>query len=131
MWWRRASRAERRLLPGEGRGPVLGRTAGPRPSPGSEVGLPRHRRADRYVLRLRPRTDRFELGEIGFGLGQSLETGELIADRGELADEQPRRSAVPVRRPVGIDDDDPSARLQIDPQVPEELARPLDLMVHV
>ena len=68
------------------------------------------------------RPSRLERGEIGFGVGQPLEPRQLVADRVELADQQPRRRAVTVGRPVGVDDDDAAVALESVVQVPEELA---------
>src|SRR5687768_13992510 len=84
-----------------------------------------------YVLRLRARSARLERGEKGFGVGQPLEPLELVADRVELADQQARRGAVAVGRPVGVDDNDAAAALEVAVQVPEEFVGLLDLVIHV
>ena len=75
------------------------------------------------VLRLGPRPPWLDPGEIGFAVGQTLEPLQLVPHRIELADQQPRRRAVPVGRPVGVDDDDAAAALQGLVEVPEELER--------
>src|SRR5437868_8750931 len=69
----------------------------------------------------------FELGEIGFAVRQPLEAGQRIADRVELADQQPLRGAVLAGRPVRVDDDHPPVILQRRTHVPEKLRWPFDL----
>jgi hypothetical protein len=72
------------------------------------------------VGRARPFAYRFERGEIGIAALQRLELAQPKADRGELAAQKLRRHSVPLRRPVGVDDDDQPVWLQCVTEMPQE-----------
>src|ERR1043165_4554901 len=83
------------------------------------------------VARLGARGAGLELGEIGFAVGHALEAGEAVADRVELADQNPLRRAVAVGRPIGVDDDHLAVALQRGAQIPEELGGAGDLVIPI